>query len=88
MNKLGIAPSDDGTSMGMTLDAVGVAGEDADDSLTGITCVNVNTGGCAYSWNWHGIKFDMLAPWECGVEYSVDGFIYRIATNSYLQPGA
>lgn len=86
LDLLGISLSDDGAWVGTTLDAEGVAEEDADDSLTDITCVNVEGGGCVYRWNWHGIKFSMLAPWECD-GYSVDRFIYRIAENSYVQPG-
>lgn len=87
LDLLGIALSNDGTGIGTTLNGGSAADEDADDSLTAITCVNLEGGGCVYRWNWHGIGFSMLAPWECDDGYSVDWFIYGIAGDSYVQPG-
>lgn len=83
LERLGITISDDGAAVGTTLDA----GVDADDSLTGISCVNLEAGGCVYSWGWHGVLFHMIAPWDIDMDYYEGGMIYGIAADSYMQPG-
>ena len=82
LERLGITISDDGAALGTTLDA----GVDTDDSLTGISCVNLEAGGCVYGWNWHGIVFHMIVPWDVDMDYYEGRFVYGIAVASYVQP--
>lgn len=72
----------DAAALGTTLDA----GVDANDSLTGISCVNLEAGGCVYSWGWHGILFHMIVPWDVDMDYYEGRMIYGIAEDSYMQP--